>query len=524
MLESFSIAFRLRNTYKANSFIYIFKSIPLIKKLLPGSLYANEGLKIFANILAIIFELTSIFAGKALYLVLIFFVSTMLNDAAPANTFIHTFFFLTLVGGLLNTQLFNPTKDKYYALFLMRMDARAYTLSNYLYFLLKMLVGFVPFTLLFGLMTSVPLAVCLVMPFFVCGVKLIVAAVTLYDCRDGQKVRNENLPSAIVWTGTALFALAAFLLPALGFAINHTVFLVVSAIAIVAGLCCLIYVWRFQNYRAVYRTLLTPGNMVMNTTHTTQIVQQSNLKKIQVDVSQTSNKSGYAYFNELFMKRHSRILTKTAKKIALASALLLAAAGVAGQIIPDINVKINDLLLHYFPFSLLLMYFINRGRTITQAMFMNCDHSMLTYRIYRQPKAILSLFTARLKDVVAINLLPAAMIGIGCGLLLFFSGGTENPVNYVILPAVVLMMSVFFSVHTLVLYYLLQPYNVQLENKNALYTIADLVTYYICFFAAGKALPILTFGIAVTAFCLFYVVVSLLLAYRLAPKTFKLRA
>ena len=39
----------------------------------------------------------------------------------------------------MNTNLFNPTKDKYYAIILMRMDARAYTLVNYIYAILKVI-------------------------------------------------------------------------------------------------------------------------------------------------------------------------------------------------------------------------------------------------------------------------------------------------------------------------------------------------------------------------------------------------
>lgn len=523
MIKTFVTSFRLRNTYKTNSIIYALKSIPLIRKLLPDALYASPGLKTFANIIASLIEMGSVFLGKGLYLLLMVAGALKLMNAATPDAFVHVFFFLSLAGGLLNTHIFNPSKDKYYAMFLMRMDAREYTLSNYLYFLLKMAVGFFPFTLLFGRMMGAATAVCMVMPFFVCGVKLIVAAVTLYDCRDGEKVRNENLPSVIVWSGTALLLLAAYLPSFLGYVINQTVFLVLCGIIIAAGLFCFAYVWRFGKYRTIYRTLLTSNSLVMNTVNSSQITRNTYLKKIETDLSQTSNKLGYAYFNELFMKRHSKILTKAAKKIALVSAGIVAAAALAGYYNPGIMLKINELLLTYLPYSLLIMYLVNRGRTITAAMFMNCDHSMLTYRIYRQPKAILSLFTERLKYVSAINLIPASVIALGLPLLLYASGGTANPVNYFILPASILVMSVFFSVHTLVLYYLLQPYNAKMETKNPVYVILDMVTYYICFFAAGEVASTLAFGIGVTIFCVLYVVIALVLVYRLAPKTFKLR-
>lgn len=523
MINTFVTSFRLRNTYKTNSIIYALKTIPLVNKLLPNTLYANPGLKAFANIISILFEIGSVFLGKILYLLLMVVGALKLMDAASPDAFVHVFFFLSLAGGLTNTHVFNPTKDKYYAMFLMRMNAWEYTLSNYLYFLLKMAVGFLPFSLLFGRAMGVETVVCLVMPFFVCGVKLIIAAITLYDCRDGEKVRNENLPSVIIWSGTALLMVAAYLPPFLGYTMNQTLFLALCGVTIAAGALCFSYVWQFKKYRTVYRTLLTSNNLVMNTVSSAQVKQKAYHKKIEADLSQTSNKSGYAYFNELFMKRHSKMLTRAAKKIALVLAGVVAAAILTCFYLPGIMPIINTLLLSYLPYSLLIMYFVNRGRAITEAMFMNCDHSMLTYRVYRQPKAILSLFTERLKYVSAINLLPASVMALGLPLLLYVSGGTANPMNYLIFVISIPVMSVFFSVHTLVLYYLLQPYNAKMETKNPVYMILDMVTYYICFFSAGKVASTLAFGVGVTIFCVLYVIIGLVLVYRLAPKTFKLR-
>ena len=57
---------------------------------------------------------------------------------------------LCLIGCYANTALFNPSKDKYYAILLMRMDAREYTLVNYGCSILKTVIGFLPFALLFA--------------------------------------------------------------------------------------------------------------------------------------------------------------------------------------------------------------------------------------------------------------------------------------------------------------------------------------------------------------------------------------
>ncbi|EQM95640.1 hypothetical protein MBAG_03454 [Coprobacillus sp. D7] len=64
MLDTFLISFRLKNTYRVNSIIYMFKQIPIIRRVLPMSLYKNQSLKIFVTILNTIWEIISVFLGK----------------------------------------------------------------------------------------------------------------------------------------------------------------------------------------------------------------------------------------------------------------------------------------------------------------------------------------------------------------------------------------------------------------------------------------------------------------------------
>ena len=133
---------------------------------------------------------------------------------------------------------------------------------------------------------------------------------------------------------------------------------------------------------------------------------------------------------------------------------------------------------------------------------------MLTYRFYRQPDAILGLFKARLKTIVKINLMPALVIACGLPFLLFVTGGTEYYLNYLLLFVSILAMSVFFSVHHLVLYYLLQPYNVHMESKSGVYTVR---------------IPTLIFASLTILFSVIYIIVALILVYKYAPRYFKLK-
>ena len=52
MNKTFQIAFRLKNSYRANSVIFSLKQVPLLKRILPDSLYGFQDLKVLANIIA----------------------------------------------------------------------------------------------------------------------------------------------------------------------------------------------------------------------------------------------------------------------------------------------------------------------------------------------------------------------------------------------------------------------------------------------------------------------------------------
>lgn len=221
----------MKNTYRVNGILYSLKQIPLIKRILPAALYRVRGLKIFANLLSLLWEIISVFLGKFLYFITMVVGFGLLYETVPADqVYLHILLFLTIIGAWMNTNIFNPTKDKYYAMILMRMDARKYTLVNYIYAILKVIVGFLPFSLWFGLDKGIPLWLCLLIPFSVAGVKMAVAAFELWDYKKRGLVYNENKLRKHLWILVGLLLAAAYGLPAAGIVVPGTV----SAVLIVA--------------------------------------------------------------------------------------------------------------------------------------------------------------------------------------------------------------------------------------------------------------------------------------------------
>ena len=524
MVKSFWLSLRLRNAYRVNSIIYSLKQLPLIKKILPDRLYKNKGIKILGNIISIFLEILNIFLGKLLYLWLMIFSFLSVYETKSNETFLHLFFFLTLAGALLNTYMFNPTKDKYYAMILMNMDARKYTLSNYIYAMVKTFLGFLPFTLLFSFLVGVPLWLSIILPLLVCAAKVNMAAINLRKYRQERKVINENNPPKSYWLLVLVLLLCAYGLPFLKITITETIFLVLLIIILGVSILAWWQIWNFSYFRKIYKELLANNSIyIKNVNVKTEVAKASSLKNIQYNEKFTSNKSGFAYFHDLFVKRHRKILTLAIKKQAIVLLFLFGLAVIALLINKNLHQEINNLLLTYLPYFVFIMYLLNRGQTVTNAMFLNCDHSMLTYRFYRTPKVILGIFKERLKTLIFLNLIPASIIGIALPVLLFMTGGTTNPLNYVVLFVSIISMSIFFSVHYLVMYYLLQPYNVETEMKSSTYSVVQFLTYFVCYAMIDLHLPTLYFGACLILFCVLYSFLSLFIAYRLAPKTFKLR-
>ena len=501
--DTLVLQLRLHMAYRVNGILYRLRFLSLS--------YESGFAKTLGLVLAILRELLGLLLGKLLYMAAFFAAPLLLFPSEPpAGLYGHLLLFLTLIGGIFNSKLLDAEQDVYYAVFLLRMDARRYALSAYGYTLLKDFMGFLTAALVVGrLALQAPLALCLLTPVLVCSVKLTAAGLELAHF-------------------TRLLLLAAAYLPPmlLGWAIPSGAAYAACGLFVSCGAWGACVLVRFPSFRQLYRRIFTPDNLALLTGDTDPAAKETQAQyrsKLTLDSGPESRKTGCVRFNELFMRRNRRLLMRPARRTAVIAAVVLAAGCAACLVSPAAAAAVNGLVVRALPGMLLLMYFINRGNTVTRALFFNCDRSMLCYRFYRQPRVILGIFTARLKSLTAINLLPTTVIALGLPLLLLCSGGTDTPLDYAVPALSILAMSVFFSVHYLVLYYLLQPYTAGLENTSYAYRIITGLTYVVCYLISANVRGSTAFGVGVVLFAAVYVAAALLLAYHLAPRTFKLR-
>lgn len=525
MRNVFRISFSLKNTYRVNSILYAIKQLPILKKVLSDRIYGMIGFKIAGQILSWMWEIFASVFGKALYIGLLvaatFFIGEMNLNVEFGEVFMHLFFFGALIGTMSNSYMLSTHRTKHYAIMLLNMDAKKYNVVNFVFESIKLAICYAIAFVILYFTAGIPLWLGITSVIFAVAIKTAMVGYHFYAFEKGKDTENSNPFGKLTFPLVILCAFLGGFFPAMNMALPYFCLGALMAAGIVLGIFGLVKICKFNQYREISRSTLLKAEAVR--TDSKNAVAKNTAKAISADTNITSNKKGFEYLNELFIKRHKKILWKPVLIISAVAFAIFAIANIAVGYIPELKEDLNGMLLNSLPYFLFIMYAINRGMSYSQALFINCDHSLLTYSAYKKPKNILKLFTIRLREIVKMNLLPGAVIGAGMAALLYTSGGTDTPVNYLLLLLTPMAMSLFFSVHNLTIYYLLQPYNNSTEIKSATYSIVIGLTYAVCYIFMNIELPTLYFGIAVLGFSIVYCLIACLLVYKKAPETFRIR-
>lgn len=521
MIKTLKLSFQISITYSVNSFIYWLQRTPLLKKIVPKDLIQKNDIKDAIRILVILFKGMFSLITKLCYAFFFFYFFFHPYEGNSTTAFLLTFFFLSVIGAALNSTMVTPTKEKYHVVILMRMDAKRYALTTYLSYLAEIFVTFLLsfFVLSFFLPFLIPFVPLLAV--WVCLIKVIGDGLLLfYYERNGQILKNKLWFSLIIIVvGLSL----AYGLPHLAMNLPWFLPFCLFFLTIMGAIYSGRYIWGTDCYTNLYKKTVTMNAIVFDVDESSVKARQQQVAKFSKEISEkTEQKKGYDYFNAIFFERHKKILLNSAIKFALVYLVIVGIVGCILYFDKESSISANKALYTMLPYFVFVMYFTNRGTIITQAMFFNCDHSMLTYQFYRTPQVILHLFWARLKMLVKINLIPAVVIACGIPFLLFLTGGASG-FDYFLFFISILLLSTFFSVHYLVLYYLLQPYDVQMKQKSATYNIVTSFTYMVCYFCLQIKVPLFSFSILVLFFSLSYILIALYLVYKKASKTFRIR-
>jgi len=89
--------------------------------------------------------------------------------------------------------------------------------------------------------------------------------------------------------------------------------------------------------------------------------------------------------------------------------------------------------------------------------------------------------------------------------------------------AMVLTLSVFFSVHYLFMYYIFQPYTSSMEVKSPIFNIINGLVYLVSYMALQIKAPAQWMLPVIILMSILYVAVAVLFVYKKAPTTFRVK-
>lgn len=510
--------------YSVNSFLYVLGKLPILKDLITNDIYKSKWIKKIVSVFGLLFSFARAIFLKFMYFFIILFLCYKLFPNNIVKSFFHIYFLLTILGMFINNKLLNTSKKKYFSLLIFQMDATSFFRANLFWNLLTSTIMnsiclwiFVDYLLL-----SPTILYTILLVVFTLEVRLTGEVLNILFFRKYHYIwyTNNSLYFPIFIT-----LLGACFLPYLKITIPLKLIITITILFIITGTLSLIYLLRIKDYKLLYKRLSQMTNVMDSKNekdYLTQAMVDVREKDKKIDKSILEKKEGYDLFNTIFFERHKEILLRSAKKYSFILVILYSILIYIMMKYDNYNHSIAEFLHLKLSCFVIIMYFINRGAIITQAMFFNCDHAMLRFNFYREPRVILELFKKRLITVTKVNLLPAFVIGIGNVILLIISKNTYSILTLITTFLFILFLSIFFSVHYLVIYYLLQPFNKDMEVKKASYSFVTLGTYIISYLLTNLVLTSEILSILGILFVIIYTVLALYLVYKIAPRTFKL--
>lgn len=302
---------------------------------------------------------------------------------------------------------------------------------------------------------------------------------------------------------------------------------------LVIGYFMLWFLWAYRKYRNVdvvdlyHRTFLNNfkehegilDSMDKMTVESVSIKKTDDLEYHDFNIDDVK---GYDLFNQLFITRLSFIWKKQFRiyqLVLLAGFSILLGVLLVLPQYRDVIFKV-DLHTRLINMYLFFLYITEIGKTLTQAYYFNADYSLLHYPFYFEQKNLWRQFLVRLKTVFGLHLRVGGLLIVFTALYTsLFSDYMRWDMQFKFLLVVVLLM-LFVSVFDLALYYLLQPFTKNLKTKSkvyvVLYTLVYLILYGLEIDIQDKMQVVLVASISGIFF-----VVSLLLVYLFAHKTFK---
>lgn len=536
LAEYIILKIRMSATRSINVFLYFLKSLPIFKQTISDRVYSYCAAKTAFAIIGALLSVTKKLVANLFVSFIVFGISAALSptNASTITMFVPVFTAFSLAAAVLVPRAYSPTEALYTEVRIMHIDARLHSIVHIFLSSAFTAICYYPSMLLMMLFTSLG-AELLLLPLIWYAVRLCVFACDLFI---KDKKSRLGLPLCIL---ALLFAVAMPVLVSIATSQMPStgIFLLASIIIlIILSVPAAIYMLKYNGYHRLIVSECTAEKLqsIDDAEHNNALSvgsaeNKSTFKDVEIPdkyskQSQSSipmhGMSPAAYLTRVFFKRHTWLLLKPAVITSVVIAAIYVVVTVVGYcFVPELFETIVQSIAFIYPALAFVLYFISTSPKACKAMFYNCDISLLHMPFYREPRLLLSVFGRRLSLTAVINAVPALVLGISLGALNLQGGGGISDSTLLLLTA--LMLSLFFTVYHLSMYYLFQPYTTSLDTKNPFFTISNLIIYIICYSLFQIEIPIYGFAYVELGITVLAIALSLAAVYKFAPKRFRIK-
>lgn len=526
---------------QVNVLLYYVRKLPFVGEKIPYRLYGETDIKKAIGAIPVVFSVIGAFVGTFLYFLLMIKLPAnwiqgfwekegIFVDQKAVMVYLFLIFSF-LPGSFLVSNLTEGAKKDYVLLHVMRIPAVQYYRSKMVLKGVKDTICFLVPLLWFGFGAESALFV--VSLFFT---RYIGHAGILQHYRHsekkGKKVFWKSLGKTFLMFGIILalgYGVAAAV-PRLFFDRYVMAEVVVFLSFTLVGMFCFSKVWKYGGYTIFAKKMvslkdfLEQDDAVKEARAADVQIQDKDISKEELRSRKYEEKEGYDYLNAIFFERHKRIVSRAVKS----RIIIILAVGLIGAVAllfvgEQMKQKTFEAMTQMMPVMVFVMYLESTGGRICKAMFFNCDISLLKYGYYREADAILKNFKIRLRKLLMLDAVPAAII---CGMILLWTllcGEILSVWKVIPLMAGSLLLFAFFCLFHLFMYYITQPYTEEKTVKSPIFSVVNALVYFGCYLCLQIQTGSWLFTLGVLAVTIIFIPLSYFCVFRFAPKTFKIR-
>ena len=538
-LRTFSIIQKISLTKTINGIVYFFRKIPLVGKLL-GDKYRFFELKeivfFFYPLFALIWQIiksTMAFAITMLWMTYVnkflgkFFnveeilaskIGALSLNEYTASLLVPCFIYLSFA---IFRNMIVDNGGSIYELFTnFAFDAKEIAKAHLYYIPILRFVGrSLVFVLAFKFLADVPIIDTLAMSLAILMTELAASIFWLSYLKDKEKSILDNgfiqvavglILSLILYICVSYFKIRS--------RITSFGFLALSVIAFIPAYK---YMKSFNSYGKIIEKAARKYQIALDTVADNAA---NPLKIKEKDIGKRKVKGeSFAYLNQVFFLRHRRIIRKPI--LIKSSILFLISLAFSSYMYIkgyDLNGTVDDISGFLI---LLITYILLKQDNILRSMYLNCDKGLMPYGFYREGKNVLAMYKERFKSLLKIMTLPSLSVGVSYLMLASFDRTITLEEKSLSLVYIALL-TLFFVSLPLMEYYLLKPFNQEGQKTGKAVILIDYLIYAAVFFILPQVTSKFSdraFLIVVSIFIISFVIVSQILVYKLAPRTFKVR-